>query len=114
VQARGITGEVRGRMPLIVDDMISTGATIDAAAEALLAAGCLSDMVVVATHALLVGPAIARLHDLPLRRLLTTDRVALPDDAPLPLEIVGLAPLLVAAITRLHEERPLRDLIGRG
>lgn len=113
VRATGITGEVQGRVPLIVDDMISTGGTIAAAAEALMTAGCLPEMDVVATHALLVGPAVPRLRALPIRRLITTDSVALPPDLPLPAETVGLAPLLAETIVRLHEERPLRDLIGR-
>jgi phosphoribosylpyrophosphate synthetase len=69
--------------------------------------------VVVATHALLVGPAIERLQALPLRRLLTTDSVALSTTVPLPLEVISLAPLLVAAIARLYNASSLRDLVGR-
>ena len=113
VRVGGITGDVRGRAPLIVDDMISTGGTIAAAAVALLAAGCLPEMLVVATHALLVGPAVERLQALPLRRLLTTDSVALSTPVPLPLEVISLAPLLVAAIARLYNASSLRDLVGR-
>ena len=36
----GITGEVSGRVPIVAEDMISTGGTIEAAVHALLAAGC--------------------------------------------------------------------------
>lgn len=111
VRVSHVTGDVRDRSPIIVDDMISTGGTIEAAYLALREAGCRSELVVVATHGLLVGKAIERLHALPLRQLIVTDSVPLPEDTALPLEIVGLQQLLSDAIRRLHEERSLADLI---
>ena len=113
VRVTRIVGDVRGRAPLIVDDMISTGGTIEAAISALLAAGCRPPVVVVATHALLVGSAIERLRALPLRRLVVTDSLPLPA-TDLPLRVVGLAPLLAQAIERLHAERSLADLLAHG
>lgn len=114
VRVRGLVGEVRGRAPLVVDDMISTGGTITAAVTTLLAAGCVPEVTVVASHALLVGPAVERLRAQPIRRLVVTDSVALPRDLPLALEVVGLAPLLAEAIDALHHERPLGRLLARG
>jgi ribose-phosphate pyrophosphokinase len=102
VRARRITGEVKGCAPIIVDDMISTGGTIEAAVNALLEAGCAPDITVVATHALLVGPAIDRLHKLPIRRLLTTDSVHRPERLPLHVEVVSVAPLLARTIELLR------------
>ena len=113
VRVTRVVGDVRDRAPLIVDDMISTGATIEAAVAALLAAGCRPQAVVVATHALLVGSAIERLRALPLRQLVVTDSLPLPD-TDLPLRVVGLAPLLAQAIERLHAERSLADLLAHG
>lgn len=110
VEVRGIVGDVRGRRPLIVDDMISTGGTIEAAARALLEAGCVPDLVVAASHLLLVGPAEARLRALPLRALLGTDSVAPLAPTALPIRRVGLAPLIAEVITRLHEGRSLSPL----
>ena len=42
VSVQRIVGDVRGREILIVDDMITTGATIEKAVKALLEAGCSS------------------------------------------------------------------------
>jgi ribose-phosphate pyrophosphokinase len=95
-------GDVRGRRPVVVDDMISTGGTIEAAVGMLLDAGCVPEVTVAATHALLVGPAPERLRALPLRRLLATDSLALPVPAGVPLERVGLAQLLADTVCRLH------------
>lgn len=114
VQVRGVVGEVRGHSPIIVDDMISTGATIEAALKAVIAAGSGSQAVVVSSHALLVGAAVERLGALPLNRLIVTDSVALPARLPLPLQVVSLAALLAEAIKRLHESRSLNDLIAHG
>lgn len=114
VATHGVTGDVEGRQPLIVDDMISTGGTIEAAARALAAAGSLPVAAVVATHGLFVGDAAERLAALGARRLLVTDSVARPPALPLALEVVSVAPLLAKAIRQLHEDRSLADLIAHG
>ncbi len=113
VSVRRITGDVRGRRPIIVDDMITTGGTIAAAAAAVLQAGGQPDVTVVATHGLLVGPALERLRQLPLRRLIVTDSVLLPECLPFPSHIVTLAPLLATAIDHLHNDESVNDLIAR-
>lgn len=111
VEAQGVTGDVRQRVPVIVDDMISTGGTIAAAASALLAAGCEPDMTVVATHGLFVGEAPRRLAALRLRRLIVTDSVAVPELPGLPLRVASVDGLLAEAIVRLHHDRSLADLL---
>src|SRR5919112_2293470 len=55
VSAGSITGEVRGRMPIIVDDIIDTGGTTRAAVEAVLEAGWEPQVTAVASHGLFVG-----------------------------------------------------------
>jgi ribose-phosphate pyrophosphokinase len=111
VRAGAVIGDVRDRAPVIVDDMISTGGTIAAAVGALLEAGAVPDVSVVATHALLVGPALQRLAALPLRRLIATDTV-IPQAGPaVPLEVASVAPLLAEAVDHLHHGRSLRGLL---
>jgi ribose-phosphate pyrophosphokinase len=95
---------VSGRRAIIVDDMVSTGSTIEAAVKALAAAGCCEARVVVATHGLLVGDALERLAALPISRLLVTDSVPQTRRSPV-LEVVTLAPLLAAEIRRLEAGR---------
>ncbi|WP_242343453.1 ribose-phosphate diphosphokinase [Anaeromyxobacter terrae] len=112
VAVRGVSGEVAGRAPIIVDDMISTGATIEAASRTLLAAGSRPELVVAATHALLVPGAAERLAALPLARLVVTDSLPVPETPGLATEVVPLAPLLAEAIRRLREERPLAELLA--
>lgn len=101
VSARGVVGSVKGMLPILVDDMISTAGTMCAAAEVLLGAGCLPDFTVVATHGLLVGNALERLSNLPLKRLLLTDSLPRPSSLPFPVEEASVAPLLSQALVSL-------------
>jgi ribose-phosphate pyrophosphokinase len=116
VQVRDITGEVAGRSPILVDDMISTGGTLVAAARCLLDAGARPALTVVATHGLLVGDAVERLAQLPLARLVLTDTVVPPPAAAarLPLTTVSVAPILAESIRRLHGGESLSDLLSWG
>ncbi len=117
VTVRAVTGDVHGRTPVLVDDMISTAGTVAAAIGALLAKGCLPEVTVVASHTLLVGPAVERLQSVPVqletapvRRLITTDSVVRETTA-LPLQVESLASLLGEAIRRLHRAESLHDLL---
>ncbi len=112
VKVHGIVGEVAGRMPMIVDDMISTGGTIEAAAKALVAGGCIPEITVVATHALLVGSAVRRLAALPLKRIVVTDSLPTPNHGSLPLEVVSLAPMLAEVIARMNAGGSIADLVS--
>jgi ribose-phosphate pyrophosphokinase len=111
VHVEKIVGEVAGRTPIVVDDMISTGATVVAAAHALLDAGSRSPLHVVATHGLLVGKAAERLGEIPLHQVLVTDTVAVPSTPSLPVNVVSVAPLLADVIGRLHTDRSIDDLV---
>lgn len=114
VRVRALVGDVAGRRAVVIDDMISTGATIEAAVKAVRDAGGLPEIAVAATHALLVGNAVERLRPLPIGRLVASDSLPGDQAATLPLERVALAPLLAAAIHRLHRDDSLADLLSRG
>jgi ribose-phosphate pyrophosphokinase len=105
VQATELVGDVGGRPVIIVDDMISTGATIEAAADLLLVHDALPDITVAATHGLLVGDAPERLGRLPLRALLVTNSVT-------PAAGATIAPLLADAIARLHCGRAVGEVLA--
>jgi len=73
---------VRGRAIVLVDDIIDTAGTIAAAASALRAAGA-TRIAIVATHAVLSGPARARLRAAKIDRIVVSDSLPLVRVAPL-------------------------------
>jgi ribose-phosphate pyrophosphokinase len=110
VRAQHIIGDVAGRRPVIVDDMISTGGTVAAASELLLAQGARPEIVVLATHGLFAGPAIERLRSLPLVKVVVTDSVAQPASLPFPCEVVSVAPLLAEAVSGTRARESIVEL----
>jgi ribose-phosphate pyrophosphokinase len=113
VSVQRIIGDVRGREVLVVDDMISTGATIEQAIKALLEIGCSpAGVKVLASHALLVGPAAERLGKLPIEKIYVSDSVPAPEKFPLPLQISSLASLLAETIQRLHRLESLGGVLA--
>lgn len=110
VETHGVIGHVRNRAPVIVDDMISTGGTIEAAIGALRAAGTIDPITVVATHALLAGRALEILGALSLNRVIATNTVTLVTPAEPRMEIASVAPLIADAIRRNHHDESLADL----
>lgn len=114
VQTSGLVGDIGDRVPLLVDDMISTAGTLEAAAEALRSAGCENDLVVAAVHGLFVGQAADRLATLPLQSLLVTDSLPVPDEVAGRCRVESLAGVLAAAIGRLHRGEPLGELASHG
>jgi ribose-phosphate pyrophosphokinase len=110
VEAHAVIGDVRGREPLIVDDMLSTGATIEAAAGALIAAGAKEPMSVAVTHGLFVGRARDILQQLPLADLAVTDTVAAELPARPQVHVCTVAGLVATAIRRHHDDQSLADL----
>lgn len=112
VKVQRIVGDVYGKEAIIVDDMVSTGGTIEEAVKALRQAGCSTARVkVVATHGLLVAPAALRLTKLPIERFYVSDSVPPPEAFPLVIEVCSLAGLLAEAIRRLHRNEALTDLM---
>jgi len=114
VSVQRIVGDVRDKQVLVVDDMISTGGTIEKAIKALLDSGCLSSGIkVAASHGLLVGPAAERLGKLPIEKIYVSDSVPTPEEFPLPIEVSSLDLLLAETIQRLHASESIAGLIGR-
>jgi ribose-phosphate pyrophosphokinase len=101
VRAVDVVGDVRDRQALIVDDMITTAGTVEAAAQALLDRACRPGFIVAATHGLFVGPAAARLAALPLRNVIVSDTVATTLDIDIPVAVVAIHGVLADAIAAL-------------
>lgn len=115
VSGETLVGEVRGRMVVIVDDMIGAGTTVARAVRACKAAGA-ARVMAAATHGLFVGEANTVLADPALEALLVTDTVR-PfriEPGPVAEKLVHLdgAALFAQAIRRLHSGGSLVELLA--
>ena len=111
VEDMQIIGEVDGRIAILVDDMVDTAGTLCAAAEAVRGAGA-TTVFACATHAILSGPAIARLQQSRIDELIVTDTIPLrPEAAALRnIRVLTVAPLLGEAVKRTHDEDSISSL----
>lgn len=98
-----IVGDVKGKTPILYDDMIDTGGSILAAKKVLLKNGANEHMYAVATHGIFSGPAIERLRKAKFREVVVTDSVPLNGKKFPGLRVLSIAPMLAEVIR--HVER---------
>ena len=109
-EVMNIIGEVSGKTAILIDDMIDTGGTIVNAANALIEKGA-TDVYACCTHAVFSDPAPEILQASPLKEIVVTDSIHLPEDKQIPkLTVLSVAPLFAEAIRRIFEERPVSKL----
>ncbi|HEU4513297.1 MAG TPA: ribose-phosphate diphosphokinase [Nocardioidaceae bacterium] len=108
--ANRVVGEVKGRMCVLVDDMIDTGGTIVKATEALMAGGA-SGVVIAATHPILSDPAVDRLKNCPATEIVVTNTLPIPDERRFDkLTVLSIAPLVSRAIREVFEDGSVTSL----
>jgi ribose-phosphate pyrophosphokinase len=115
VSGEAFVGDVRNKVAIIIDDLVSTGGTLARAAAACRAHGATA-VFAAATHGLFVGNAPAALADAALTQILVTNSVP-PfrlghGPAAEKLAVLDVAPLIAEAIRRLHEGGSIDDLLA--
>jgi len=112
VEARDVVGEVDGRCCVLIDDMIDTAGTMVAAAEQLMQHGA-SEVHAACTHAVLSGPAVDRIKNSSIGRLICTNTLPLPPEKQFDkLEVHSIAPILAKAIDAVFEDTSVSELFG--
>ncbi|QIZ09066.1 ribose-phosphate diphosphokinase [Priestia megaterium] len=110
VETTNVVGNVEGKNVIIIDDLIDTGETIALAAKALaenganaIYAGC--------THPVFTDKAIEKIEASPIKELVVTNTIQLPEDKVISkIKTISVAPLLVEAIDRIHNEKAVSPL----
>ncbi len=98
-----LIGDLKDKDVLIIDDMIDTAGTTVNAANAAKDNGAKS-VTAIATHALLSGPAIDRIKESAIKKLIVTDTVSIPENKKLDnMEIVSVAQVFGEAIRRVYD-----------
>ncbi len=106
-----IIGDIRGKVCVLVDDMIDTAGTLCHAAKALKDEGAVK-VVAYITHAILSGEAIKRISDSVLDELVVTDTIPLSEAARACKRIrqLSVSALLAESIRRIRDEESVSSL----
>ena len=97
-----LIGDLDSMDVLIIDDMIDTAGTTVGAANAAMEKGAKS-VTAIATHGVLSGPATERLKSAPIKNLVVTDTIQIPEEKILSnMKIITVADVFGAAINRIH------------
>src|SRR5262249_61433921 len=109
-QANLIGASLKDRVAVIFDDMITTAGSVVGAANVARYNGA-REVYACATHAVLCGPAIARLRDAPIKQVVVTDTIPIPPEKQLPqIKVLSVAPLLAEAIKHIHSNESVSKL----
>ena len=109
-EAVEVVGDVGGRSCVLVDDMIDTAGSIVAAADLLHERGA-ADVTIATTHGILSGPAVDRLKNAPVREVVVTNTLPIPDekrwDA---LTVLSIAPIIAEALDAVFEDTSVSEI----
>jgi ribose-phosphate pyrophosphokinase len=112
VEAKEVVGDVKGRTCVLIDDMIDTGGTLVAAAEVLAERGA-RGVYAAATHGVLSGPAIDRLKNSVITKLVVTDTLPLPSEKQIDkIEVLSVARVIADAIDAVFENTSVSEIFG--
>ena len=110
LEVMNIIGDIKGKKCLMVDDMIDTAGTIVQGAEALYNNGA-KEIYACCSHAVFSGPAIDRIKNSHITKLVVLDTVALPEEKKLDkIEVLSAAKLFALAIENVYQDKKMSDI----
>ncbi len=110
VEVLNVIGKVRDRNILMLDDMVDTAGTLCEAANALKEKGA-GHIYAACTHGILSGPAVERLKESPIEKIIITNTIFIPEEKRFPdLEIVSVGHIFGEAIRRTYGEESISTL----
>jgi len=112
VEAKEVVGNVKGRTCVIVDDMIDTASTLVAAADLLTEQGA-RQVWAAATHGVLSGPAIDRIKNSVIDRVVVTNTLPLPPEKQIDkIEVLSIAKVIADTIDAIFEDTSVSEIFG--
>ncbi len=106
-----VIGDVKGKVAVIVDDIIDTGGTLAAASQTVIDEGA-SEVYAVATHGVFSGRAFENLAASPLSGIVVTDTVPLREGAPDLIKVLTTADILEDSVRRIFTDDSVSDIFA--
>ncbi|SHN70389.1 ribose-phosphate diphosphokinase [Desulfitobacterium chlororespirans] len=107
-----VIGDIQGKHVIMIDDIIDTAGTITQGAQALKDRGA-QDVYACCTHPVLSGPAFERLENSVIKEVVITNTIPVQPEKMIPkIKVLSVAPLLGAAIVRIHEDLSVSKLFS--
>jgi ribose-phosphate pyrophosphokinase len=111
VQVMDVAGDIAGRTPIVIDDLIASGSVLTQL-PALIEAGARPPVYLAITHPVLLPTAVERLESDLIAELAVTDTIHVPPEHRHPkLRIFSVAPLLAQAIRCIQEGESIGPLV---
>jgi ribose-phosphate pyrophosphokinase len=111
-EALDVIGDVSGRLCILTDDMIDSGRTIVNAAELLFQRGA-TEVWAMATHGVLSGPAVDRLKNSKIDRVVLTNTLPLPPEKQIDkIEVLSIAPLIADVLNAVFDDTSVSEIFG--
>ena len=108
-----VVGDIKDRVPIVIDDVIAGGSVLDSF-PVLLDAGALPEIHVAITHPVLVGDSLKKLDAEYIKKLIVSNTIYLPPEKRHPkIEIVSIAPALAEVIQLVHEEESITPVLSK-
>jgi len=105
-------GDVRGKIAIIVDDMIDTAGSMSSAVDTLYERGA-KDVYMTATHGIFSGPALERIRKSNVREVVVTDTVHVPRGAAdTKIKVLSVADTLARTIKNVFEDESVSELFA--
>ncbi len=109
-EVMNIIGDIKGKTAILVDDMIDTAGTITNGAQALIDRGA-KKVYACCTHGVLSGPAIERIKNSCIEKLVMLDTIALSGEKKIDkIKTLSVAPIFGEAIDKVYEETSISTL----
>ena len=112
-EVMNIIGDVKDKKVILVDDMIDTAGTLCNAAAALIERGGATSVTACATHAVLSGPAIERIKNSVISKVVLLDTVPVEGEKLIDkFTVLPVAPTFARAIERIYADQPFNNVFG--
>jgi len=111
-RALDVIGDVEGRQCILTDDMIDTAGTVVSAAELLYERGA-TEVWAMATHGVLSGPAIDRLKNSAITRVVLTNTLPLPPEKQIDkIEVLSVGRIIADALAAVFDDSSVSEIFG--